>query len=174
MRTGRLLTWPSLVGAALLLSTSAATAEDISGLITTTRTIRDDSRLVGDVTCTVTGAPCIQFGSGHIELRLNGFTMTGQADPATACNGTRTANEHGISSNSQADVIVRGPGIVQRFRATGIFYVGTLLGRITGVTATTNCQSGIQVNPTSSQITLEANVAIRNGSTDPGLACGGI
>jgi hypothetical protein len=32
-----------------------------------------------------------------------------------------TANEHGISSNSQTDVTVRGPGIVQRFRATGIF-----------------------------------------------------
>lgn len=174
MRTARFWTSPCFVGVALLVSTSAATAEDISGLISSTRTIREDSRLVGDVTCTVTGAPCIQFGSSHIELRLNGFTMTGQAAPATACNGGRTANEHGISSNGQTDVIVRGPGVVQRFRATGVFYAGTLLGRITGVTVTTNCQSGIQVNPTSSQITLEANVAIRNGTTDPGAACGGI
>jgi len=86
MRTARVWMCRCLVGAALLLSTSAATAEDISGLITSTRTIREDSRLVGEVTCTVTGAPCIQFGSPHIELRLNGFTMTGQADPATRSN----------------------------------------------------------------------------------------
>jgi hypothetical protein len=174
MRGRRFWTLPGLVGAALLISTGVASAEDISGLISSTRTIREDSRLVGDVTCTVTGAPCIQFGSPHIELRLNGFTMTGQADPTTGCSGTRTANEFGISSNGQADVIVRGPGIVQRFRATGVFYTGTLLGRVIGVTATTNCQSGIQVNPTSSQIVLEANVAMRNGSSDPGLPCGGI
>jgi len=174
MRTVKSWTWTCLVAAALLFSAGAAFAEDISGLISSTRTIREDSRLVGDVTCTVTGAPCIQFGSPHIELRLNGFTMTGRADASTGCSGARTGNEHGISSNGQTDVIVRGPGIVQRFRAVGIFFAGTLLGRVTGITTTTNCQSGIQVNPTSSQITLESNVAVRNGTTDPGAACGGI
>ena len=120
---------------------------DISGFISSTRTIREDSRLVGDVTCTVNGAPC---------------------------NGASTAGEVGINTNSQSDVGVRGPGVVQRFRADGILFVGTLLGRVDGVTTTTNCMSGIRVNPTSSRITLEANVSVRNGSTQPGLSCGGI
>lgn len=160
------------VGVAVLLSANAATAENISGVISSTRTIREDSRLVGDVTCTVTGAPCIVFGSGHIELRLNGFTLTGPADQATGCNGGSTGSETGISSGNQTDVAVRGPGIVQRFRGDGILFVGTLLGHVTGVTATTNCMSGIRVNPTSSKVTLEANVAIRNGTIN--APCGGL
>jgi hypothetical protein len=59
MRTSRVWTWPALVGSALLLSIGVASAEDLSGLISTTRTIRENSRLVGDVICAVTGAPCI-------------------------------------------------------------------------------------------------------------------
>src|SRR5437773_5560463 len=106
-----------LVGSAVLFFAGVASAEDISGVISATRTIRENSRLVGDVTCTVTGAPCIQFGNSHIELRLNGFTMTGQADPVTGCNGASTAGEMGISTAGQSDVEVRGPGVVQRFRS---------------------------------------------------------
>jgi hypothetical protein len=172
MRRKRFWTWPGLVGAALLFSVGAASAEDISGLISSTRTIREDSRLVGDVTCTVTGAPCILFGSPHIELRLNGFTMTGQADPLTGCNSASTAGEMGIHTNSQSDVAVRGPGVVQRFRADGILLAGTLIGRVEGVTTTTNCLSGIRVLATSSRVLLEANVSIRNGSAAG--QCGGI
>jgi hypothetical protein len=171
MRIVRLM-WPCLVGVLLLVSTTAATAEDLSGVISSTRTIREDSRLVGDVTCAVTGAACIVFGSGHIELRLNGFTITGQADPATGCNGGSTGTETGISSGNQTDVAVRGPGVVQRFRGDGVLFVGTLLGHATALTTTTNCMSGIRVNPTSSKVTLEANVAVRNGTTN--APCGGI
>src|SRR5207342_3743060 len=111
MRAIRLCGASALVTIALLCLTGTALAEDISGFITTTRTIRDNSRLVGDVTCTVTGAPCIQFAAGHIELRLNGFTITGPADPNTACGGTTsTATETGIHSGAQTDVEIRGPG----------------------------------------------------------------
>src|SRR5262245_19146478 len=171
--------WVSLSGVAigvlLSLSASAAFAEDISGPISTTRTIRENSRLVGDVTCTVTGAPCIQFATSHIELRLNGFTMTGPADPATACGGsTSTAAETGINSGGQPDVESRGAGIVQRFRGDGILFNGTLQGKVEGVTTTTNCMSGIRVAATSSRITLGSNVSVRNGSAVPGLSCGGI
>jgi len=164
----------ALMAAPLMLAAGAAEADDLSGLITTTRTILSDSRLVGDVTCTVTGAPCIVFGTPRIQLRLNGFTMTGQADPTTACSGVITANEHGISTNNQMDVGIRGPGIVQRFRANGILVAGTLRGKVEMVTTTTNCQSGILVNATSSQIQVEANVSVRNGSSNAGAACGGI
>ena len=163
-----------LLGTALTLSARIAHADDISGLITTTRTILQDSRLVGDVTCTVTGAPCIAFGAPRIELRLNGFTITGQGDPATACGGTFTANEQGISTNNQTDVSIRGPGLVQRFRADGILFNGTLRGKVELVTLTTNCQSGIRVTATSSNIQIEGNVSVRNGSSNAGAPCGGI
>jgi hypothetical protein len=163
-----------LMAGPLMLVGGPAEADDISGLITTTRTILTDSRLVGDVTCMVTGAPCIAFGNSRIQLRLDGFTITGQADPTTACGGAISANEHGISTNGQMDVGIRGPGIVQRFRANGVLVAGTLRGRVEMVTATTNCQSGILVQATSSQIQIEANVAVRNGSSNAGAACGGI
>ena len=163
-----------LLIAAFTLSARVAHADDISGLITTTRTILQDSRLVGDVTCTVTGAPCIVFGAPRIQLRLNGFSITGQADATTACSGVITANEHGISTNNQTDVSIRGPGLVQRFRANGILFAGTLGGKIELVTVTTNCQSGILVNAQSSRIQVEGNVSVRNGSSNAGAACGGI
>jgi len=35
-----------------------------------------------------TGAACIAFGASGLTLDLNGFTMTGLADPAKACVGT--------------------------------------------------------------------------------------
>ena len=163
----------SILGCILLTPIGAA-ADDLMGPITTTRTITTDSRLIGDVTCMVTGAPCIAFGAPHISLRLNGFTITGQADPNTACGGAIQANEQGISSNNQANIEIRGPGVVQRFRADGVLFVGTQLGKIEGVTTTTNCQSGIRVTATASRISIAGNISVRNGSTNAGAACGGI
>src|SRR5262245_66225078 len=77
-----------------------AQAADISGTIATTLTIVDDSQLVGDVTCTVVGAPCIAFGASGITLKLNGFTMTGLANLLTPC-ATAGPNEVGIEVNAQ-------------------------------------------------------------------------
>jgi hypothetical protein len=165
--------WVFLAGVLLVFPTTAF-AEDISGTISTTRVIRENSRLVGDVTCLVTGAPCISFGASHVELRLNGFTMAGQADPLTACNGARTAGENGIDTAGQTDVEIRGPGVVTRFRASGVLFNGTLLGKVEGITSSTNCMSGILVNATSSRITVGSNISVRNGSSAPGAACGGI
>src|SRR5262245_52367608 len=111
MRASRVCAPVWVVAIGILSSVSAASAEDISGLVTTTRMLRDNSRLVGDVTCTVTGAPCIQFATSHISLSLNGFTITGPADANTACGGTAaTGTETGINSGGQADVEIRGPG----------------------------------------------------------------
>jgi hypothetical protein len=163
-----------LAGTLLGLSAATASAEDISGVISATRVIRDNSRLVGNVTCTVTGAPCITFGAPRITLRLEGFMLTGQADANTGCGGALQAGEMGVSSGGQDDVEIRGPGIVQRFRSDGIFFTGTLRGKVEGVTVTTNCQSGIRVAATASQITVAGNIAVRNGNTQTNLACGGI
>lgn len=164
----------SLAAVVLALQPLSAAAEDISGLITSTRIIRDDSRLVGDVTCMVTGAPCIQFGAPRITLRLNGFSITGQGDPTSACSGAFTAGEQGINSGNQADVEIRGPGIVRNFRSDGVLFNGSVGGKVEGITVTTNCQSGIRVTATSSRITVAANISVRNGAASAGLACGGI
>lgn len=163
-----------LVVVVLILASGTAHAEDISGTIVRTLMLSENSRLVGDVTCTVTGAPCIAFGAPSIELRLNGFTITGQADPTTGCSGAFTQGEMGISSNGRNNVEIRGPGVVQRFRSDGVFFIQSVGGKVEGITTTTNCQSGIRVNPTSSRIRVEGNVSVRNGGSAPGLACGGI
>jgi hypothetical protein len=162
----------TLVGTILFFMPAALVADDLGGMITTTRVIRQDSRLVDNVTCMVTGAPCIAFGAPRITLRLNGFTITGLADPVNGCGGAFTANEQGITSAGQSDVEVRGPGVVQRFRADGVLFAGSIGGKVEGITATTNCQSGIRVAATASRITIASNISVRNGTTM--APCGGI
>ena len=149
-----------------------ARAEDISGIIVRTLILSENTRLIGDVTCNVTGGPCIAFGAPNIVLTLNGFTMTGLADPATGCRGTSIATDVGINTNGQSNVGIRGPGVVQRFQADGILFNGSARGWVQGVTTTTNCMSGIRINPTSSAISVEGNVSVRNGAA--AASCGGI
>jgi hypothetical protein len=160
------------VACALLITTRAAHAEDIRGTIVRTLVLSENTRLVGDVTCNVTAAPCIAFGAPNIVLSLNGFTINGQADPLTGCRGDRVATEMGIISNGQNNVGIRGPGVVQRFSADGIFFLGTVRGWVQGVTTTTNCMSGIRIGPTSTEISVESNVSVRNGTA--AASCGGI
>jgi parallel beta-helix repeat protein len=162
----------SVVACVVLLSCGTANAEDISGTVVRTLILSENTRLVGDVTCQVTGAPCIAFGAPNIALLLNGFTITGQAEPSTGCQGKQVPTDIGISTNGQNNVGIRGPGVVQRFSADGILFMATVRGWVQGVTTTTNCMSGIRINPTSSAISVESNVSVRNGTTNG--TCGGI
>jgi len=150
----------------------AAQAEEINGRISTTKVITENSKLMGDVTCAVVGAPCIQFGASDITLRLNGFSMTGQADSVASCGGGSTGGEHGISAVSRTDVTVLGPGLVLRFRGHGVNLAGSARVRVMNVTASGNCLSGIFVAGGSTDNHLEGNVAVRNGNAN--AACGGI
>jgi hypothetical protein len=161
-----------LATGAVLLVSQAVRAEDIRGVIVRPLMLSENSRLIGDVTCQVTGAPCIAFGASNISLSLNGFTITGSNDAATGCKGANVGTETGISTNGQSNVGVRGPGVVQQFQGDGILFLGTVRGWVQGVTTTTNCMSGIRINPTSSGISVESNVSVRNGAAEP--ACGGI
>lgn len=160
-------------GLAVFVVTAAASAADIRGTISTTLTITEDSQLVGNVTCTVTGAACISFGASGIALKLNGFSITGQGDAITGCAGGQVAAESGILVNGSRGVVIQGPGIVERFRAEGIqISGGSSRVLVTLVTASTNCRSGIFVSGASSDNEIEANVAVRNGNgVNP---CGGI
>jgi hypothetical protein len=163
----------SLIAFAVLLLTCAAgaSAREITGTITSTLTLTEDSILTGDVTCATTGATCIILGAPGITLDLNGFALTGLADPQNACSGLSTAGEVGIDVNMQRDVVIRGPGLVQRFRNQGIQLRNSTAVKIIAVTVSTNCLSGIFVNGGSDHV-LEGIVAVRNGHlTSP---CGGI
>ena len=158
---------------ALLVSASSTQATDIGGTISSTLTITEDSQLVDDVTCTVTGAACIAFGAAGVTLDLNGFTMTGLANPATACIGVTgiPGGEFGIFVNGFSNVTIRGPGLVQRFRAQGILLNNSSGSTVRDVTSSTNCASGFQLNNGSNNL-LENNVSVRNGHVT--AACGGI
>jgi parallel beta-helix repeat protein len=156
------------------LSAGAPTArgEDIQGVIVRTLVLSETSNLVGDVSCRVPAAPCVAFGVPNIALNLNGFTMTGLGDAATGCKGASVANEIGVSSNGQANVGIRGPGVIQRFQGDGILFNTSARGWVQGVTLTTNCFSGVRINAASSAISVEGNVSVRNGQNNN--PCGGI
>ena len=139
MKRSKMFTPVALAASSLLLIAVSARAENISGTITTTRVITENSQLVGDVTCMVQGASCIQFGASGITLNLNGFTMTGLADPNTGCAGTSVGPENGITTGGQSEVTIQGPGLVLRFRNQGIQVNGGSRVRVVQVTGSNNC-----------------------------------
>lgn len=170
MRSARTGSWVTSFLVALLVGAGTARATEISGTISSTLTIFLDSELVGDVTCTVVGAPCIAFGAPGVKLELNGFTITGRADALTPC-ATSGPGEIGIDVNTQQDEVIRGPGVVQQFRNLGIRLFHSTGTVVKNVTLSSNCLSGIIVT-SGSDNELEANVSVRNGH--PLFPCGGI
>jgi parallel beta-helix repeat protein len=167
-----------------LLSANVGRAADISGTIGSTLTIFDDSRLVGDVTCTaaVATAPCIVFGASNIKLRLNGHTITGPVNPLTnlaSCSKpTDSSFGVGLEAIDQNDIQIQGPGVIQHFERWGILVRSVALAsvkdiHILKVTANLNCWSGLQIiGVEDSQ--FEDNVWANNAVGSNGAACGGI
>jgi len=169
----------TLIAVSVLACAGRAYANDISGTITATLTIVGSSKLVGDVTCQVTGAPCIviqnpfAFFNATATLDLNGFTITGQADPQLACSGGgANSSETGILVSGQSGVVISGPGIVQSFRGFGINLASASSSTVTGVTTASNCFSGIFLTSGSANNVLEGNISISNGNVSN--PCGGI
>lgn len=164
---------------ALFVCAGRVQATDISGTITSTMFIFDDSRLVGNVTCAVPmilpGAnPCIAFGADHIKLRLNGHTMTGPADPPTGCSlPTDSMFGVGIEANGKTDVKIEGPGVIQKFERWGIFLDSSTDVTVHKVTSNRNCWSGMQTISTS-ESNFEEDIWINNAAGSNGAACGGI
>jgi hypothetical protein len=166
---------------ALCVGPASAQAEDISGPIAVTKTIVEDSQLVGDVTCAPTATPCIDFGASHITLRLNGFSITGPAEPdnpasANSCPTVQPANADGIRILNQTHAQVVGPGIVQRFRRHGLFIVG-IAGVSTEITirhltSHHNCFSGLLTNGVSDSV-FEDSVSVKNAGNSGNSPCGG-
>lgn len=153
---------------AFLVCGTRAQANGISGTISTTLTVSEDSELVGDVSCRVAGAPCIVIGSSGIKLRLNGFAIT---EDITGCTPA-TSFQDGIDVIGQHDVAILGPGLVQKFGGFGIFLGGATRVKVEGVTASDNCFSGILLGGTTDS-DIERNVSVRNSMGSEGAPCGG-
>lgn len=162
------------IAAITLLQTPTWATDSVSGVLTKTYVIVEDTELTGNVTCDVSGDACLSFGAPGIQLKLNGFTITGKADAATGCGGATVAREVGITTNNMSNVQVRGPGLIQRFRQHGVNVTGSADARVEFVTVSTNCGSGIFVAASSFRTIVQDNMAVRNGSSAPGSACGGI
>lgn len=166
----------------LLLSGGPQHATQISGTISNTLTIYDDSELVGDVNCavppTVPGPnPCIAFGADHIKLRLNGHTITGPVVPPTGCSlPSDSMFGVGIAAIDRTDVKIEGPGIIQDFERWGILVglTGHPSSQVTvkKVTVYRNCWSGMQTFSTS-ESNFEENVFASDAGGSNGASCGG-
>jgi hypothetical protein len=160
---------------ALFLSVGTALATEISGTISQTLTIYDDSELVGSVICTVVDLPCLQFGAPGITLKLNGFTITGRANPPNECTTTArffATSEDGIDVDAQHDVAILGPGLVQKFARVGILLSRATRSKVKGLTVSDNCFSGIFLTATTDS-DIERNVSVRNAMGSNGFPCGG-
>lgn len=155
----------SLLGLILCAGPQAA-AKKISGTISTTLTITQDSELVGDVTCAVAGGPCIASGAADIQLRLNGHTMTGTIPGCTP----DTSSNDGIDVLTNG-VTILGPGLIQKFGGFGVLLVSSG-ATVRGITVTDSCFSGILLAGATNSI-VEANTSVRNAMGSEDNPCGG-
>jgi len=173
----------ALVVLALFLCAERAQATDIpGGTISSTVTISDDSRLVGDVNCNVPltsadangVAPCIAFGASDITLHLNGHTLSGPVTPPTNCSlPSDSTFGVGVYVNGQTDVKIVGPGVIQHFERWGILLRSSSEVTVRRVTVNRNCWSGMQTIGTSDS-NFEEDFWINNSAGSNGAACGGI
>ena len=162
-------------GVALLVASTVWAADRVSGTLTRTYMIVEDTDIVGDVTCDVAAnTPCFAFAAPNIELRVNGFAITGRGDTVTGCGGTAANGEAGVTTANMSGVSVRGPGLIQRFRGDGVTVAGSRDARVEGLTLSTNCMAGVRILATSFGTLVQGNTAVRNGSSAPGFLCGGI
>lgn len=158
---------------ALLLGVGLAQATDIKGVISSTLTILEDSQLVGDVTCETVDQACIAFGASGIQLNLNGFTITGPAEPPSNCVTTAEfLPADGIRVVNQSQVTILGPGLVQKFRRHGIFGQASTEVTVRGLVSSHNCFSGYLLAGVSGSL-VEGSVFVRNSIASAELPCGG-
>src|SRR5207244_12388313 len=142
--------------------------------------ITEASQARGSVTCTVplslAGAnPCIAFGPDHLQLRLNGHTITGAvATPPTGCSlPSDSSFGVGIEANGRTDVKIAGPGVIQKFQRWGILLLSSDHITVRKVTANRNCWSGMQTIGTS-ESDFEEDGWVNNDAGVNGAPCGGI
>ena len=173
----------ALVFPALLIFAGRTPADEISGSITQTRTIMNDSELTGDVQCEVPldmpgPNACISFGKDDIELHLNGHTITGPVSfaPPTPTKDCSIPGDPkfgvGILANGRTDIKIEGPGVIRQFQRWGIFLLSSSYVIVKNVTADQNCWSGMQTIGTSNS-NFEKNIFVSDSMGSNGAGCGG-
>jgi hypothetical protein len=173
----------------LMLFGGTARAEDIGGVIPVTKVIFENSRLISDVHCLqLDNGPCIQFGAPGIKLELNGFMMTGvtatdpivPVDPPADCSAGplgpgAPGGPDGIAAVGQNDIVIHGPGLIQKFRRHGIYLSGLSKATVKRIVSHHNCFSGLLmggVQPVTESL-VEEIVSVRNASGSGASPCGG-
>jgi hypothetical protein len=168
----------------VLFGSVTAQATDICGVIPTTLTIFDNSKLTCDVECLQTdNQACIRFGAPGIKLELNGFKMTGTANEPPRSNCITAGNfgaqqADGILSNFD-EVVIEGPGVVQRMRRHGIALIGILANpfvekaTVKKLVSNQNCFSGIFMGGVNNSL-VEEVVSARNSANSEFRPCGGV
>ena len=74
------------LAAVVAVGSAPSAADSVSGLITRTYMIVEDTDLTGDVTCDVTGAPCFSFGASGVHCG-----STASRSPARPTRSPRAA-----------------------------------------------------------------------------------
>jgi hypothetical protein len=189
MRHSKWLWTVSLIVIALLpgvlIGSSSAPASpapgDICGVIPTTLTIVENSRLTCDVQCLQTdNGPCINFGRPNIKLSLNSFKMTGPANEPATANCVTTENfleADGVHSKFD-EVVIEGPGLIQRMKRHGIGLFGPSADNfvdkavVKKLVVHQNCFSGVWLVRVRHSL-LEEVVSVRNSAASSSFPCGG-
>jgi hypothetical protein len=168
---------------AVLIGSGAARGHggdnEICGPIASTLVITENSRLTCDVDCFELDSPCIQFGRSHIKLRLNGFKLTGPANPPDLTNCRTPASflpADGIHSTFD-HVTIEGPGLVQKMARHGIALFATAPDFVEHATVKKlvshqNCFSGIWLVRVSDS-RIDQVVSARNSAASQHFPCGG-
>lgn len=148
---------------------------EICGVIPTTLTIVENSELTCDVECLqLDNGPCINFGAPGIKLSLNGFKMTGPANPPANCVTTEEfLPADGIAGVGRNDVVIEGPGLVQKFKRHGMFLSLLSNAVVKRVTSHENCFSGLLMGGVTRTL-VEELVSVRNAVASSVFPCGGI
>jgi hypothetical protein len=140
-------------------------------------TITDNSRLTCDVECATVNNPCIRFGRSGIKLSLNTFTMTGRANPPVLQDCVTTGNfifADGIHATGVSDIVIEGPGVVQRFRRHGIGLPNVTRGVVKKLVSHQNCFSGVWLTAGTTETLVEEVVSVRNSAASSFFTCGGV
>jgi hypothetical protein len=135
-----------------------------------------NTRLTCDVECATVNAPCIWFAASGIKFSLNGFTMTGPANPPTLQDCVTTGNfvgADGIQAAGRSDIVIEGPGVVQKFRRHGVALVSASRAVVKKLVSHQNCFSGVFLGGTSDSLVEEA-VSVKNSAASSFFTCGGV
>jgi hypothetical protein len=92
-------------------------------------------------------------------------------ESAPGCTPDTSSND-GIDVSGLHDVVILGPGLVQKFGGFGIGLFGASKIKVEGVTTSDNCFSGIFLGSTTDS-DIERNVSVRNSIGPENNPCGG-